>query len=132
MPRLVNFMGTITRTPIEDLVFNPQLITRRAIGDCDDFALTVLYLTEGKSWLRVAWVLFTFQAVFWLVKSPQNKFWPRHVALWHRRHGWIDSTRREWRSDAGPHRRILPILWPWALLRTIWGATIGRIFTRTV
>lgn len=90
-------------------------------GACDDFATTVLYSVEG-SWLRVIWALLTFRAVFWLVNSPVNKWWwPRHIVLWHKEHGWIDSTNREWRQTATPHTRVLPLLWPWALFRMAWG-----------
>lgn len=96
-------------------------------GDCDDFALTVLILTEG-GWLKALWALLTFQAMFWLVKSPVNGFIPRHAALWHRKYGWIDSTNREWRDTAEPHSKRLPLVFPWAYFRILWGFTLGRIF----
>lgn len=96
-------------------------------GDCNDFATTVLVLTEG-GWLRAIWSLITFQAVFWLVHSPSNRLLPRHVILWHRHYGWIDSTNREWRDTPAPHTRIMPLLFPWSLLRMLWGAAVKLVF----
>ena len=101
-------------------------------GGCSDFALTVLKLVEG-SWLKVLWAILTFKAVFWFVRSPTNKWWwPRHVALWHRTYGWIDSTERVWRNSAKPHVRILPLPFFWTYFRILWGVlwvwTLGRIW----
>jgi len=90
-------------------------------GNCNDFALTTLLTVEG-GWLKAIWALLTFRAVFWLTHSPQNKLLPRHVVLWHKEHGWIDSTVRKWRDTPAPHKRRLPLLWPWALFRMLWGA----------
>lgn len=90
------------------------------MGDCGDFALTVLVLSEG-GWLQALWAVLTFKAVFWLVHSPDNKILPRHVVLWHRKHGWIDSTERNWRDTPAPHTRVLPLLFPWSIFRTCMG-----------
>lgn len=90
-------------------------------GGCSDFALTVLLLIEG-SWIRVFWAILTFRAVFWLTKSENNYwFWPRHVVLWHKDYGWIDSTEQVWRATVTPHRKVLPIPFFWAWVRIIWG-----------
>lgn len=96
-------------------------------GDCDDFALTVLILETG-GWLNAIWALITFRAVFWLTHSPSNKWVPRHIVLHYRPKGWIDSTNREWRDTPTPHKRRLPLLWPWSLFRMLWGAAIKMIF----
>lgn len=66
-------------------------------GDCDDFAVTALWLAEGRSMWRFWWAILTFRAVFWLVKG---RSWGSHVVLWHRRHGWIDNQNPTW----GPNR----------------------------
>lgn len=93
-------------------------------GGCGDFALTVLLLIEG-SWLRVLWAILTFRAVFWLAKSKNNYwFFPRHVILYHKHYGWIDSNSREWRSMASPEPgtwRVLPIPFFWAWFKIVWG-----------
>lgn len=74
-------------------------------GDCNDFALTVHNLAGGGR--------------FWLVKSPKNRFWPRHVALYKPDLGWIDSTRREWRAWPDPHKPILRLPSLWVALRRL-------------
>ena len=90
-------------------------------GVCQDYALTVLLLVEG-SWPKALWALITFRAVFWLVKSPVNGFVPRHIMLYHRDHGWNDSTAKEWRATPGENRLRLPLLFPWVMFRAAWGA----------
>ena len=96
-------------------------------GDCNHFALTVLILEEG-GWLRAMLAVLTFRAVFWLTYSPSNKLFPRHVVLHYRPKGWIDSTVREWRASPAPHKRILPLLFPWVYLRAAWGWLVSLIF----
>lgn len=94
-------------------------------GDCDDFALTVLWHLCGRRWWLVAWRVLTFQAVFWRVASPSNKglarIFGRHLVLKYKGQ-WIDSTFPEWRDDLAPHSKRLPCSPPWVLFRVIWGA----------
>lgn len=97
-------------------------------GGCGDFALTALVLIEG-SWLKALWSILIFRSVFWLVNSPSNRWWwPRHVVLWHRKFGWIDSTNRKWRATATPHTKVLPLPFFWAYFRILWGF-IWQLFT---
>lgn len=102
-----------------------KLISYR--GDCEDFALTILYMIEG-SWAKVIWSIITFKAVFWLTHSPSNKFWPRHTVLWYRGYGWIDSSNREWRAAPTPHKLRLPWLFPLVFVMMIWGLVEKKIF----
>lgn len=92
-------------------------------GDCDDYAWTVLVLTEG-SIIKALLALLTFRAVFWLVKSPVNGIVPRHVSLWHKKYGWTDSSTKVWLPTATPNRKILPLLFPWVWFRVLWGKLI--------
>ena len=96
-------------------------------GDCDDFALTVAHTMAG-GWLKLWWKVLTFQCVFWLVKSPSNGIFPRHVVLWYRGRGWIDSTERAWRDTPAPHKLRLPLLMPWPLLM----AALGWLYSKVV
>lgn len=91
-------------------------------GDCNDFALTVLLLLEGGWWGAIK-ALITFRAVLWLVWSPSNGVFPRHVVLYHADHGWIDSTNRKWRDIPEPHTRCIPLVSPWVLFM----ALVGKI-----
>ena len=97
------------------------------VGDCDDFALTVAYIKAG-GLLALLWNILTCKSVFWLVKSPSNKLLPRHVILWHRGSGWIDSTVREWRDTPSPHKRVVPLIFPYAYLRILWGALGSLVY----
>lgn len=91
-------------------------------GGCSDFALTVLLLTEG-SWFKVFLaVLNPFYVSFWLAQSPSNKwYWPRHVILYHKDYGWIDSRNPEWRASPAPHKLRLPLPFFWVWIRIVWG-----------
>jgi hypothetical protein len=89
-------------------------------GDCNDFGLTVLLLLEGGWWGAIKAML-TFRAALWLVWSPQNGMFPRHLALYHRDYGWIDSTNRQWRDDPGPHKRCIPMILPWVMFMGLVG-----------
>jgi len=91
----------------------------RPAGVCTDFAWTMAWLEAG-SFLKLLWNLITFKMVFWLVHSKENKILPRHVVLYYRGKGWIDSTFPFWR-DKLYHTKVLPLFWPWALFRAAWG-----------
>lgn len=82
-------------------------IRRSATGDCGAFAWTVLLILEGGLWGAIMAHL-RGRAKLVRVKSPVNGFLPRHVALWHRDYGWIDSTVRQWRWHPMPHS----VMWP--------------------
>lgn len=55
-------------------------------GDCDDFALTALWLLSGRSWPRLLWLVMTFQMMLWFVRTSADV---PHMALWVRGRGWI-------------------------------------------
>lgn len=101
----------------------------KPVGDCEDFALTVLYHIEGRSWLRVLWAILTFRARFWFVDSPAGDDFPRHTILYHRSHGWIDSLEgyRHFRDAPEGHQLYFPWLWL-AFPLILWGAVWKRVF----
>lgn len=89
-------------------------ISKSAVGDCDDFAWTILVLRYG--YLKAFFKAFFSLKLVW---SPQNGLLPRHVVL--KDKGlYIDSTRREWRKDLSPHKRPIP-LGPFAWLLILRG-----------
>lgn len=98
-------------------------IRKTAIGDCQDFAWTVLILEAG-SRAKALWAMLTFRAVIWRCWSSQNGVVPRHAVLRYRGN-FIDSTTRYWRPDASPHRRAypvgLPVLIGLAATAHLWG-----------
>jgi len=100
------------------------------IGDCDDFALSVLIILEG-GWKGAFKALLTNKARLWLVRSLQNKLLPRHIILRYKTplgNKWIDSTVREWRDSPAPHKLRLPLLTTFVAFMALWGATFGKIF----
>lgn len=55
-------------------------------GDCDDFALTALWIEAGCSWLRVFLWAFTGRAMIWRTYTAKGE---RHAVLRVRGKGWI-------------------------------------------
>lgn len=75
-------------------------------GACGTFAWSVLHIeTGGKPWQAIL----TGKAMLWRCKSPVNKAVPRHVVLWVRGKGWIDSTDRFWRDSPAPNKLWWPV-----------------------
>lgn len=78
-------------------------------GDCEDYSLTALWLCAGKSWLRLWWLVITFQAMFWLTRTPRTG--ELHMMLWVRGRGWTDNIYPEW-STTPHHPRLFPYVAP--------------------
>jgi hypothetical protein len=89
-------------------------------GDCDDFAVTALWLAEGRSIWRFWWSLVTFRAVLWYVKGEG---FASHMALWHCKMGWIDNQNPAW----GAKRHVLrfPAPAPWVAIKMLLGIRNG-------
>ena len=79
-------------------------------GDCDDFAITALWIMAGRSRLRMWWLLITMQAAVWHCTSGRGE---PHAVLWLRGHGWIDNIYPDWSARAR-HKRRFP--WPWPII----------------
>ena len=86
-------------------------------GDCDDFAITALWIAEGKSMWKFWWALLTFRAVLWRVKGTR---WVSHLVLYHREHGWIDNQNPAW-SPTRHHTLRWPRLLPVIMLKMLIG-----------
>jgi len=109
-------------------------ISNSCKGDSDDFAWTRLVIVEGGGF-RALWSLLTFKAVIWHVRSGANAqsgglkaLLGSHSTLWHRDHGWSDSTFTDWGTFPNDYNKRWPQVFPWVLFRVLWGATIGRFF----
>ena len=76
-------------------------------GDCEDFALTALWLLAGGSWLRLWWWVLTCQAMLWKADTPNGP----HVMLWVKGMGWIDNWYPTW-NQTPQHRRVWPYVAP--------------------
>ncbi len=90
------------------------------VGDCDDYAWTLLCLVEGGQ-LNALQALATGRAELWRVRSPVNGKIARHVALWHRDYGWSDTTYPEWRDHVYPHIRVREMRLITTLPLILWG-----------
>ncbi len=75
-------------------------------GDCEDYALTVAWLTAGRSKLRLLWQFLTWQTMFWFTLSRDSR--EGHIVLWTLRRGWIDNIFPNW-SAICRHTRIMPL-----------------------
>lgn len=85
------------------------------IGDCEDFALTALWLLCGRSWWVLWWRVITMSAVLWNVQTRSGV---SHACLWVRGRGWICNIYPNW-SRVSRHRRRLPYIAPLLLLTLI-------------
>lgn len=90
---------TLLRHPSSDGFFH---------GDCEDFALTALWLAAGRSWLRLWWWVITCRAMIWNLRTEAGE---AHAGLWLRGQGWICNIRPWW-AERCPHRRRWPYLAP--------------------
>ena len=77
------------------------------VGDCDDFALTALWLLCGQSWLRVFWSVLTLQAIMWNVRTMSGT---PHIVLWVKGRGWICNIYPKFGEFR--HRKRFPYLLP--------------------
>lgn len=60
-------------------------------GDCEDYALTLIWMMERESMTRFWWSLTRGKYVIWYCTHKGNG----HVVLWHDGK-WIDNIRRKW------------------------------------
>jgi hypothetical protein len=86
-------------------------------GDCEDYALTALWLLSGRSWLRLWWMVITWRAIVWNVRhAGYGPGRGNHVALWVTGRGWIDSSIPHW-APSTPHSKRFPYVAPLLALR---------------
>jgi hypothetical protein len=78
-------------------------------GDCDDFAITALWLAEGKSMLRVWLALVTGAAEIWRTKVKDTG--AGHAVLWHQTYGWIENGRPEWAEEVADDLTLVRERW---------------------
>ena len=89
-------------------------------GNCQDFAWTIAKIWFGNTF-KVIIAMITLKVIFYRARSPQNYwFWPRHAVLWVSDLGYIDSTKKEWRSKAVPHKLWYPIGLPFVVIVIWW------------
>ena len=83
-------------------------------GDCEDYALTVLYYVADKSLLKFWFYLITFQAVIWHCKTINGT---HHAQLWFRGR-WIDNIGATW-SKTHRHKLWFPYIFPLVAYRML-------------
>lgn len=88
-------------------------------GDCDDYALTALFIHCDYSWFILWWRVLTFQSMIWLTRTKGGEL---HAMLWHRGRGWIDNTNPEWGERK--LKRIMPFILPAMVIKVL----IGKFF----
>ena len=87
-------------------------------GDCEDFALTLLYRLSNNSLYEFWFNLLTFRAVLWFCKSPSGE---GHLVLWYRGN-WADNTMKSWYTKPSmPHTLLFPLLWPLVVVKLVMG-----------
>ena len=78
-------------------------------GDCEDYALTVLFRISRSSKIRFWFYLITFQAVIWHCVTSNGT---QHAQLWFRGQ-WIDNINPTWSKK---HRHKLWFPYPFPLV----------------
>lgn len=66
-------------------------------GDCEDYSLTLIWLAEGRSWLRFWFAIITFKYLLWHCHSPGGV---GHVIMWVRGKGWTDNIQKQFITKA--------------------------------
>ena len=93
-------------------------------GACGTFAWSVLNIeTGGKPWRAIL----AGKAMLWRCKSPANGAVPRHMLLWMRGKGYIDSSDRFWRDSPAPNRLRWPAGAP-VIVALVWAAKTAVLF----
>lgn len=93
-------------------------------GDCEDYALTLIWLAEGRSWIRFWWALFTFKYLLWVGAAPSGA---AHAILWAPGRGWTDNIlKKPHRKLPAGYRRGIPYPAPLVLMMLI----LSRIFSK--
>ena len=88
-------------------------------GDCEDYALTLIWLLAGRSLWRFWWGLLSLRYVLWFCRVGGEG----HMVLWVRGHGWTDNLTRHFAEHLPKtHRRKWPYLVPTIALK-LW---LGR------
>jgi hypothetical protein len=92
-------------------------------GDCDDFAVTALWLAEWRSMRRFWWALITGRAAIWRCTLPDGE---RHAILWHRDYGWIENNGGTWTENPAADLRLVRKRWvPEVAIKMIVGKVTG-------
>lgn len=86
-------------------------------GDCDDFAVTVLYEMCDRNFFKmVMWIVFC-KAVFWHVTSARGN---PHAVLYVRGYGYTDNWRDSFSPTEDLHKKRWP-LWIIPLFKLVIG-----------
>lgn len=96
-------------------------------GDCDDYAVTALYLHSDRSLIKFWFLLITFQAIFWFTKAPSGG---GHLVLWVRGQGYIDNWANGlWRDreDFSEYKFLFPFPFPIVAIKMFFGILV-RLF----
>lgn len=88
-------------------------------GDCEDFALTLIWMMERKSMWRFWFAICTFKYRIWYVLSPRGA---GHAVLKHRGK-WVDNIQRRWVDDlkSKGYKLCFPWLPPLVALKMLIG-----------
>jgi len=94
-------------------------------GDCEDYALTLIWLAEGRSWLRFWFALVSFKYLLWVGKSPSGA---THAILWVRGHGWTDNILQKPSARLpASYRRGIPYPAPLVALMLILSRILSKL-----
>lgn len=85
-------------------------------GDCEDYSLTLAWLTEDKSYLKLFWAFLTFKYIIWFCKVSGNG----HAIMYIRGKGWTDNISKKVMKDLPDYYKLkYPMLLPHLYLKLI-------------
>ncbi len=95
-------------------------------GDCDDYAVTALYLACDKSLVKFWWSILTFQAIFWHTLSPKGN---GHLVLCYKNR-YIDNWQKTWvTKDTLTYKGYVfkfPWIFPFCGIKMLIGVLVRR------
>lgn len=94
-----------------------ELTDGKYVGDCEDYALTLLWQFEDKSWLKFWWAIFTGKGKICAV-GP-NKWKTTHAVLRYKGE-YVDN----WTRSLGPKSRIEDNGFVFSAIRNCWPTTV--------
>lgn len=91
-------------------------------GDCDDYALTLMYIYSGESLLKMYWNMLTCKIRPWLVKTKKGS---NHIVLWTRGEGWTDNIMSNVSETSPDYEYICPVPVAYVAFKQLMGKLIN-------
>lgn len=79
-------------------------------GDCEDYSLTLIWLSCKRSWFLFFVGIISLRFVIWYCRSPKDL---GHAVMWVRGYGWTDNIKKGFVTKSDLKRSGYKILYPY-------------------